>query len=142
MSNNKTHKNGSDRQSTASSSSHKLRRINVLDVSCFREYQTVAKFWSDFVPALAQMRNDPNGELTLGGLRLTTSLLDRIEQHVNHSGPIFVSKGWVNTWDTKDLVFWNSLEKYEAEIADEMLVILWVLSRIDLHCPMLEEEAA
>jgi hypothetical protein len=142
MSKNANQKTGSNRQPTAMASIGKIPRINFIDVSSFHEYQERANYFRQFSGELATAKNDPDGVLVFSEVSVKAALLNRVEEHVKSAGPIFIANGAITSWDAKDLVFWNSLDKDEAVCAAEILVILWVLGCIDLHCPKLVKEAA
>ena len=132
----------SDLQPRTPVSIGKIPRINFFDVSTFLEYQERANYFCQFSGELAVAKNDPNGVMVFSERSVNTTLLNRIEEHVKSAGPIFITNGDITSWNAKDLEFWNSLDKDEAACAAEILVILWVLGCIDLHCPKLEKEAA
>lgn len=123
------------------SSGRVIPRINFKDVSVFTELQEEASRLQPIHDALAKEKYDFDADLQPDEVTGQASRLSRVEQHVKAAGPIVYSQGTFLSWNSKDLASWILLHDELGCICHE-LVILWVMGRIDLHCPKLAKVAA
>ncbi len=117
-----------------------IPRINFYDQSVFLELQERA---NSLRLAYADPFNMNNGaDQGTEDLAPLNPFLDRVEKHINAAGPIFCIDGAFVSWTSKDLSSWISLHGDSAGCVCQALVLLWLMGRIDLHCPILVKEAA
>lgn len=118
------------------------RRLNVFDVEIYLHYLKLANELRGFGIDLAKVRSGEYQRLVLEDGPPNLSLLVRLEEHINKSGPIFISNGGFTFWDKNDMAFWQSLEESEVATIDLLLVFLWVEGRIEIFCPRYESQTA
>jgi hypothetical protein len=124
----------------ASPSGRVLPRINFYDQSVFLELQDRAELLR---VAHADLFNKDYREKQGAENQIAQDpFLDRVEKHVSAAGPIFCIDGAFVSWTSKDLSSWISLHGDSAGCVCQALVLLWLMGRIDLHCPILVKEAA
>ncbi len=125
-----------------SSGDSTIKIVNAIDEQTFRKFQKEINEIRAWSVNLATVNTAIDTLFYIDDIPVQFAFLDRLEQHVNESGPIFLHKEAIYAWDAEDMKFWQSLDESEAEVVAELIAILCAQGRIELRCPACEGETA